>query len=371
MPFVPKPAAEQGPLAIGERLCDLPFRLPGGEALSLYHERVFGWPTVIHLASSPHDAEAELARLAERAQDFRQVETQVVGVTRALAKENAALARRLKLPFPLLSDEEGHLHRAAGLEQGAAPRTLFFDSLLRLERAFADGQDRSQAAAALAHAQARFASHRPVVVGAQAPALVVPNLIDPAYCRRLIEVWEGGVKREDAVSSRSENLGRSPTTKRRSDVYLLLGTPECNDFLGVLRRRLLPEISKAFNFEATRTEHFRVGCYDAEQGGFFAPHRDNRQAITAHRRYALTLNLNTGDYEGGYLRLPEYGPQLYAPPPGGGVVFSCSLLHFAMPVTRGRRFVLIGFFWGEDEQKVFERSHADMFPQGTDFNRIP
>ena len=371
MPFVPQPAAEQGPLAIGERLCDLPFRLPGGETMSLYHERIFGWPTVIHLATAPHEAEGELRRLAERAQDFRGVEAQVVGITRALPKENAALAQRLKLPFPVLSDEEGRLHRAAGMEPGAEPRTLFFDPVLRLERAFADGSEQSQAEAALAHAQARFAAHRPVVVGAQAPALVVPNIIDPEYCRRLIAFWEGGVKRENAVSSRSQSVRQNPTTKRRSDVYLMLGTPECDEFLGVLRRRLLPEISKAFNFEATHTEHFRVGCYDAEQGGYFAPHRDNPQAITAHRRFAFTLNLNTGDYEGGYLRLPEYGPQLYAPPPGGGVVFSCSVLHFAMPVTRGRRFVVVGFLWGEAEQKIFERSHAEMFPEGTDFNRIP
>ena len=75
---------------------------------------------------------------------------------------------------------------------------------------------------------------------------------------------------------------------------------------------------------------------------------------------ALTLNLNTGDYEGGFLRLPEYGPQLYAPPPGGAVVFSCSLLHLASPVTKGRRFVIVGFLWGEEEQRIYEQTHSDL-----------
>ena len=46
-----------------------------------------------------------------------------------------------------------------------------------------------------------------------------------------------------------------------------------------------------------------------------------------HRRFAVSLNLNTGDYEGGCLRFPEFGPHLYVAPAGGAVVFSCSLLH--------------------------------------------
>ena len=47
----------------------------------------------------------------------------------------------------------------------------------------------------------------------------------------------------------------------------------------------------------------------------------------------MTLNLNTGGYEGGALWFPEFGRQLYAPEAGGAVVFSCSLLHEALPVT--------------------------------------
>ncbi len=371
MPFDPIPASEQGALTIGERLCDLAFRDPKGQAVSLYHNRLFGWPKAIHVAASPGDAEGELRRLAERVREFESVETHVIGVTRAAPQENAALAERLKLPYLLLSDEEGLLHKAAGMEPGGAGHTLFFDSVLRLERKISNGQELSQAAAALAHAQARFEANRPRVVGMQAPALVVPNVLDADHRQRLMALWEQGAKIENAVSSPAQKSRKNPGSKIRSDVYLMLGSPECGELLGVLRRRLLPEVAKAFNFAATRTEHFRVGCYDAAQGGHFAPHRDNTLKITTHRRFALTLNLNSGDYEGGYLRLPEYGPQLYAPPAGGAAVFSCSVLHVVTPVTRGRRFAVIGFLWGEGEQGIFERSHADMFPDGTDINRIP
>ncbi|HUB25447.1 MAG TPA: 2OG-Fe(II) oxygenase, partial [Tepidisphaeraceae bacterium] len=60
------------------------------------------------------------------------------------------------------------------------------------------------------------------------------------------------------------------------------------------------------------------------------------------------------DYEGGYLRFPEYGPNLYRPTGGGACVFGCSLLHEATDVTAGRRFVLLTFLYGEKEAKLRE-----------------
>jgi hypothetical protein len=51
----------------------------------------------------------------------------------------------------------------------------------------------------------------------------------------------------------------------------------------------------------------------------------------------------------------------YRPPAGGGVVFSCSLLHEALPVTEGRRFGLFTFFTdaegGKREDAMFAK-HA-------------
>jgi hypothetical protein len=47
------------------------------------------------------------------------------------------------------------------------------------------------------------------------------------------------------------------------------------------------------------------------------------------------------------LRFREYGPVLYDAPVGGAVVFSCSLLHEAIPVTSGRRFMFLPFLYDE------------------------
>ena len=103
-----------------------------------------------------------------------------------------------------------------------------------------------------------------------------------------------------------------------------------------LVRRVLPEIAKAFQFRATRIERYIIACYDAGEGGHFRPHRDNTTKGTAHRRFAVTVNLNAEDYEGGDLRFPEYDMRTYRAPTGGAVVFSCSIMHEATAVTRGQ-----------------------------------
>ena len=45
---------------------------------------------------------------------------------------------------------------------------------------------------------------------------------------------------------------------------------------------------------------------------------------------------------------------LFRSPTGGAVVFSCSLLHEATPVTKGRRFVFVPFLYDEAGARVRE-----------------
>ena len=49
---------------------------------------------------------------------------------------------------------------------------------------------------------------------------------------------------------------------------------------------------------------------------------------------------------------------------GDAVVFSCSLLHQATPVTSGRRFVLLSFFFGDDAQEMRERQASALAAKG-------
>ena len=113
----------------------------------------------------------------------------------------------------------------------------------------------------------------------------------------------------------------------------------------------MPEVRRSFAYRATRFEGFKIACYDSRTGGFFQAHRDNLSPSTAHRRFALTLNLNAG-YEGGRLRFPEFGPMLYRPGPGEALIFSCAHLHEVTEVTEGRRFALLSFLFGDPDART-------------------
>jgi len=57
----------------------------------------------------------------------------------------------------------------------------------------------------------------------------------------------------------------------------------------------------------------------------------------------MTLNLNGDKYESGELVVPENGPDRCKPDNGSAMIFSCSLQHETLPVTKGARFVLLTF----------------------------
>ena len=82
---------------------------------------------------------------------------------------------------------------------------------------------------------------------------------------------------------------------------------------------------------------------------------NNTTLGTAHRRFAVTINLNSRDYDGGEIWFPEFGPRMYKAPSGAAIVFSCSLLHEVPPVTRGRRYAFLPFLYDASAAEVRER----------------
>ncbi|MBI1309757.1 redoxin domain-containing protein [bacterium] len=197
----------------------------------------------------------------------------------------------------------------------------------------------------------------PVRASVQAPVLIVPRVFEPDFCRSLIDLYNahGG---EDSGFMREEN-GRTVGVidyahKRRSDLSIEDETIRRQCMVRI-HDRLVPEIFKAYQFRATRMERYIVACYEAANGGHFRAHRDNTTRGTAHRRFAVSLSLNADEYSGGDLRFPEFGNHLYRAPTGGAVVFSCSLLHEATPVTQGTRFVFLPFLYDDAAADLRER----------------
>jgi predicted 2-oxoglutarate/Fe(II)-dependent dioxygenase YbiX len=188
-----------------------------------------------------------------------------------------------------------------------------------------------------------------------APVLITPRIFEQGFCEELIALYRrtggepsGFMREVDGVTT----LMMNDQHKRRSDVIIEDETLR-RQVMMRLTRRLVPQIEKVFNFKPTRIERYLVARYDSETGGFFRPHRDNTTKGTAHRRFAVSINLNAG-YDGGDLRFPEFGDRTYRPPPGGACVFSCSVLHEATPVTRGERFAFLPFLYDEAAGKVRE-----------------
>jgi predicted 2-oxoglutarate/Fe(II)-dependent dioxygenase YbiX len=100
----------------------------------------------------------------------------------------------------------------------------------------------------------------------------------------------------------------------------------------------------------TRIERDLIARYDAETGGHFGPHRDDTGISVAHRRFAMSINLNF-DFDGGEISFPEYSPRSFKADPGTAIVFSASILHQVSRVTRGRRYVFLTFLFDEDGER--------------------
>jgi predicted 2-oxoglutarate/Fe(II)-dependent dioxygenase YbiX/peroxiredoxin len=192
----------------------------------------------------------------------------------------------------------------------------------------------------------------------QAPVLLVPRVFEPAFCGELIAHYErmgghdSGYMRKDPDGIRGVIDHRK---KRRSDC--MIEDAALRKAIGArIHARLRPEIQRVFRFDPTRMERYLVACYDAQVGGYFRPHRDNDG--DGHRQFAVTINLNAQDYEGGDLRFNEYGLQTYRAPTGGACVFSCGLMHEAMPVTRGKRYAFLPFLYDDAAAAKREQNNA-------------
>ena len=228
---------------------------------------------------------------------------------------------------------------------GPEPMVLVADRGLRLVARLhgADPVSAAEAALALVRALPREAA---TDSACPAPVLVRQHLFDADLCRRLICRFETGEHMDGAVASMDPSGALynklDANKKRRRDLVLDTDEPIQIEVAQLLSSRLVPEIAKAFHAETAFLDRVVIARYD-DTGGYFNRHRDNTSPHLAYRQFALSVNLNTGDYEGGALRFPEFNDVAYNPPAGAGIVFSASLLHEASPIIRGSRYVLLTF----------------------------
>jgi 2OG-Fe(II) oxygenase superfamily len=246
---------------------------------------------------------------------------------------------------------------------GVRATSFVIDRRLRIKAVFPVTDPATHAHAVFEQFERLHTPSQPRNAALHAPVLNVPGVFEPALCKVLIEGHEanGGIASGFMVEQDGMTVQKhDPSHKIRRDWWIDdPGLKEaCRERI---RRRIIPEITRAFQFDATRIERFLVACYRGEEQGHFAAHRDNTTKGTAHRRFAVSLNLNS-EYEGGELVFPEFGQARFRPPPGGACVFSCSLLHQAIPVTAGKRYVFVPFLYDDAAAAIRAANESFLAP---------
>jgi len=272
-------------------------------------------------------------------------------------------ARSLRIRTPALADTRGQLAAliragrdgrpdGSGERDGIVAIVTDPDQTIRSVIPF-DDADRFKSAMERALDATETAGRR---THAFAPVLRIPHLLTPGQCGALI-----------ATCQSSHRPGKVGTTGRYGEsVNKLTERRVCydHDCDSVLHERILSTVGSRIHDAVQRAFHFDIQCYEpflivgypASEGGSFAPHRDNLDPAHMHRRFALTINLNTREYEGGGVWFPEFADTVYDPPAGDGILFSCSLLHEAKVVTKGTRYIVSGFMWGLAEETLRQRN---------------
>lgn len=371
------------PIDAGDRVPN--FLLPNQRReVDPFYDVIVGRPLVMHLFTGHGEAEtAGLRLLASRQGEIAGRGIDIVAMAATGLNRTVALAESLDLPFDLLADPKARVRQRLGLGKGVgaeakgkagAPVTLALSPGLRVLGRF-DGKDvAAQIDSALALLPAAPEPVPAAPITRAAPVLLIPNVLDEALCKRLIDEWRRDNKEGVALTIGADGKELKQVdygTKRRRDHYIH-DKKLLEKLNNILFERVAPLIAAAYDTEITGIEEFKVTCYGAEEGGYFRPHRDNSIPGRAQRRFAMSLNLNA-DFDGGDLRFPEFGPETYRPGPGGAGIFSCSLLHEVLDMTRGQRFTLLTFLtdnsgerrraecknWFETEGRALEQALAE------------
>ena len=341
-------------LECGDRIAS--FILPDhdGDPTTPVADEVAGKPALLVFECGTGDDGAsyarELAAICDHAEAFKETGATVFAITRRSVAENRHLHATHDLPFQVLSDADGKVFKACGLEPmppDCPVVTLVVDPNFRAVRAIGGGEAGSHAPRALTDLLRLEKEYRGAPISAHPPVLVLPRVLTPADCARLIEVWhqpatiwqtdgmycEGYAVETGNFKVRNESYGRV--------LQLVVRDPQMQQYLDAkLGRRVMPEIRKAFQTTASQREEYRIAGYDAAEGGSLPAHRDNPTPETQQRRFTMAVTLNAEEFSGGGLRFPEYGGHEYLVPTGAAVVWSCSLLHEVLPVLSGQRFIL-------------------------------
>lgn len=314
-------------------------------------------------SSTTQHGAAVLAAVRERRDLFNDVQAAFFGVTNDREDEAQKRLFTVAPGYRFFWDYDNLVARAYGVTPMDGSEGMYLgqwvivNPMMRVTAVIPFRPDRGDIAEALAHIAAVPPAGRIAGLDAQAPVILLDNVFDQETCRRLIASYNGADRELSGVMREIDGRTRivlDDAHKRRRD-HLLPEGNERKNVNALIQRRILPEIAKIHQFKVTRIERYLVACYAAEDNAHFRPHRDNTTKGTAHRRFAVSINLND-DFDGGEVVFPEYGERGFRPSAGGAVVFSCSLLHAVTQVTRSRRYAFLPFLYDDEAAQIREQN---------------
>jgi len=297
---------------------------------------------------------AAIAAALQRRDLFNDVHAAFFGVTCDPADETEQRLESVVPGYRFFFDADFKICRLYGAwphdegDKGWIGKWVIIDPTMRIATVIPFRKDGGDIAEAIDHVASLPPAGRIAGMDVQAPVIVMDRVFDPDFCQYLIGQYEthggqlSGFMRD--IDGKT-HLVTDPRHKRRRD-HMLEGAEDQQKVQTYISRRIAPEIEKVHAFRTTRVERYLVACYDAEDEAHFRPHRDNTTRGTAHRRFAVSINLND-DFDGGEICFPEYGPRTFKPSAGSAVIFSCSLLHAVTQVTRGKRYAFLPFLYDE------------------------
>lgn len=335
-------------LSIGDIAPDCVLPAIGGKEVNLRSDSIAGNPIVLLFCPRTSSATREvLESFSGRLDSFRANGARLFSIICRSAQ--AVLSE--ELGFPILLD---HHERVFG--NFNAPRDRLTTIVLRRNHHVAgilNGDPETQAIGAVSLVQSMAWERKTALMHVHPPVLLIPEAFNREDCARLINIFETHGQKFVPPGAAMDYLGgtdykmRIPEHMREDRIDHFFFEKGTVALLTNRLNRIVPEILKAFQYRVTKYEALRMACYQGHRGGFSYGHRDNIPPYL-YRRFAMSINLNTEDFEGGELRFPEFGDQRYRPETGTAIVFSSSLLHEAMHVTAGRRFVFLAFLFGEN-----------------------
>lgn len=147
------------------------------------------------------------------------------------------------------------------------------------------------------------------------------------------------------ASTSASGQGASYDGIRRSRVHWLAG----DEYKWIYDRlwEVAKKVNQKYQFDINFIETMQVALYDSSEEGFFDWHMD-MSAQNMIRKISITMPLNDeSEYEGGQLEFNDGGVIRQAPQKKGNVIiFPSFLMHRVTPVTKGKRYSIVGWING-------------------------